>query len=70
MRLEYVNCANTFVIDLSPLRGMPLKEVRCDFVGDRDSEILRSLTSLERINLKPAAEFWAEVESQRTDKEQ
>jgi hypothetical protein len=40
---------------------MPLKEVYCDFRRERDAEILRSITTLGRINGKPAAEFWKEV---------
>jgi hypothetical protein len=40
---------------------MPLKEIRCDFERERDAEVLRSLTTLERINDKPAADFWKEA---------
>jgi hypothetical protein len=64
MALEYLNCSATKVTDLSPLRGMPLKELRCDFVRERDAGILRSITTLEKINEKPAAEFWADVENE------
>jgi Leucine-rich repeat (LRR) protein len=48
----------TRVTDLSLLKGMSLKELGCDFRPDRDAEILRSIKTLERINGKPAAEFW------------
>jgi hypothetical protein len=41
---------------------MPLKELSWDFQRERDPEILRSLTTLERINDKPAADFWKEVD--------
>ena len=51
-------CLAAKVTDLSPLKGMPLKELRCDFQRERDTEILRSLTTLERINDKPAKDFW------------
>jgi hypothetical protein len=44
------------------LQGMPLKEIGCDFQPGRDAKILRSLTGLEKINGKPAAEFWKEVD--------
>jgi len=37
---------------------MPLKELSCDFQAKRDAEILRSLTTLEKINGQPAADFW------------
>jgi hypothetical protein len=50
------------VTDLSPLKGMWLKELFCDFQRERDAEVLRSLTNLERINDKPAADFWKEVD--------
>ena len=38
------------------------EELGCDFQPERDTEILRSLTTLERINEKPAADFWKEVD--------
>jgi hypothetical protein len=41
---------------------MPLKDIYCDFQRERDAEFLRSFTSLEKINGKPAAEFWKEVD--------
>jgi hypothetical protein len=40
---------------------MPLKELDCDFRPGRDTAILRSITTLEKINGKPAAEFWKDV---------
>src|SRR5262249_52379173 len=49
---------NTTVTDLSPLQGMPLKELQCDFKPERDGKILRSIKTLETINGQPAAEFW------------
>jgi hypothetical protein len=64
MPLEYLNCSTTKVTDLSPLQGMPLKELRCDFVPERDAEILHSIPTLEKINEKPVAEFWADVEDE------
>jgi serine/threonine protein kinase len=50
------------VTDLSPLKGMPLKELLIDFQPERDAALLRSLTALEKINDKPAADFWKEVD--------
>jgi hypothetical protein len=64
MPLDYLNCSATNVTDLSPLREMPLKELRCDFVQERDAEILRSISTLEKINGKPVAEFWADIENE------
>jgi hypothetical protein len=67
MPLEYLNCSATNVTDLSPLRGMPLKELRCDFVRERDAEILHSILTLEKINGKPVAEFWADVDDDQVE---
>jgi serine/threonine protein kinase/formylglycine-generating enzyme required for sulfatase activity/tetratricopeptide (TPR) repeat protein len=50
--------------DLSPLRGLPLKEIVCDFEPARDAFVLRSITTLTRINGKPTAEFWKAVDGQ------
>ncbi|MBC7822042.1 MAG: SUMF1/EgtB/PvdO family nonheme iron enzyme, partial [Planctomycetaceae bacterium] len=63
MALTSMDCQNTKVTDLTPLIGMPLKDLHCDFIPARDTEILRSFKTLEKINYKPAAEFWKNVES-------
>jgi hypothetical protein len=55
----------TKISDLSLLKGMPLKELDCDFRPERDAEILRSIKTLERINGKPAAEFWQRYSADR-----
>jgi hypothetical protein len=65
MKLTFFSCNNTPVIDLSPLKGMPLTEIYCDFKPERDSEILRSLTTLKTINGKPASEFWKGVQAKK-----
>ncbi len=49
-------------------KDMPLKELGCDFKPERDTEILRSIKTLETINGKPAAEFWKEVDAKRAEK--
>jgi hypothetical protein len=36
---------------------MPLKELVCDFRPERDTDILRSIETLERLNRKPVAEL-------------
>jgi Leucine-rich repeat (LRR) protein len=64
--LTRLSIAYTKATDLSLLEGMPLKELNCEFQRERDAEILRSITTLERINGKPAAEFWKEADSQAT----
>jgi formylglycine-generating enzyme required for sulfatase activity len=61
MKLTYLKCDHTRVSDLAPLKGMSLKEVHCDFKPERDAEILRSIKTLEKIDGKPAAQFWKEV---------
>jgi hypothetical protein len=46
------------------LKGMRLKAIDCNFERERDAALLRSLTTLQRINDKPAADFWKEVDGQ------
>jgi hypothetical protein len=67
MPLTRLQLDGTKVTDLSPLKGMPLTYVQCDFQYDRDAAILRSLKTLEKINDKPAASFWKEVEAKKPD---
>ena len=57
-KLTLLRIENTKVTDLSQLQGMPLQELNCDFRPERDADILRSIKTLEKINYKPAAEFW------------
>jgi hypothetical protein len=40
----------------------------CEFKYERDAALLRSVATLEKINDKPAAEFWKEEEAQRKSK--
>jgi hypothetical protein len=61
MKLTILWCSDTKVVDLSPLRDMPLKELWCDFKPNRDAALLRSIRTLEKINGKPAKEFWKAV---------
>jgi formylglycine-generating enzyme required for sulfatase activity/serine/threonine protein kinase len=63
--LTMLGIEHTKVNDLSPLRGMRLKELYFDFQPKRDADILRSIKTLEKINGKPAAEFWKEVEEKQ-----
>jgi serine/threonine protein kinase/Leucine-rich repeat (LRR) protein len=56
-----LHCAKARVTDLSVLRTMPLKNLTCDFNATRDTEILRSIQTLAKINGKPAAEFLKEA---------
>lgn len=63
-RLTTLCCAGSGVSDLSVLRKLPLKSLFCEFKAERDTDLLRSITTLETINFKPAAEFWKEVEQE------
>jgi hypothetical protein len=65
MKLTQLWCHETRVTDLSPLRGMPLQEISCNFKPERDAVILRSIKTLEKINDKPAAEFWKVVDASK-----
>jgi hypothetical protein len=61
--LEDFSCEGAPVTDLSPLKGLPLRVLSCDFMPERDAPILRGIKTLEKINGKPAAEFWKEVDA-------
>ena len=61
MKLKFLNCVHARTSDLTPLRGMPLGELSCDFQAKRDAEILRSIKTLKKINDQPAADFWKAV---------
>jgi serine/threonine protein kinase len=58
LALTRLICTGAPIEDLSPISGMLLKEVSCDIRSPQDREILRSISSLERINGVSAAEFW------------
>jgi hypothetical protein len=65
LKLSSLHFWNTQVTDLSPLRGMPLKHLSCDFKPERDAALLRAIKTLETINRKPAADFWKEVDAKK-----
>ncbi len=58
MPLKRLSCALTKVTDLTPLKGLPLQELECDAGLLPKAVFLRSLKSLQKINGKPAAQFW------------
>ena len=59
MPLAGVLLYNSKVTDLSPLKTIPhLKIIECDYIAARDRDILKSITTSEKINDLPAAEFW------------
>lgn len=70
MKLEELEYGHSKVSDMSVLAGMPLKRLYCDFQPERDTEILRSIKTLETINGLPVAEFWKKVEEQQKEKKQ
>src|SRR5262249_33598872 len=53
------------VADVSVLKGLPLKNVRCGFKPQRDAPALRGISSLETIDGKPAAEFWKDEDARQ-----
>jgi serine/threonine protein kinase/Leucine-rich repeat (LRR) protein len=65
MPLTSLDCDWTKVSDLSPLKDMKLTGLQCNFKPERDTEILRSIKTLETINGKPAAEFWKDVDAKK-----
>src|SRR5262249_13396258 len=62
VRLKSLRIVRAKVSDLSPLKGLPPKQLWLDYQPQRDAALLRSRTGLEQINDKPAAEFWKEQE--------
>jgi serine/threonine protein kinase/Leucine-rich repeat (LRR) protein len=66
--LAALNCFAVPVTDVSALQGMPLTTLWIDFKPERDGQVLRSLKTLEKINDKPAADFWKEVDAQQPKK--
>jgi len=62
MKLTWIQLDGSPVADLSPLKDMPLTEMYVD-VKSEHVAVLRSIKTLEKINDKPAAEFWKEVEA-------
>ncbi len=60
MKLVHLDITNNPVRDVSPLRDLPLETLRFDDRPDQDLTPLREIKTLLKINMKPAAEFWAE----------
>ena len=63
MPLKELDIRATRVTDLLPLRGIPLTWFRCNFDSQRDTEVLRSIKTLETINGMPAVEFWKRADA-------
>jgi hypothetical protein len=68
MSLTILYCDGTAVTDLGSLKGIPIEQLQCDFKPERDTETLRSIKTLEKINGKPAAEFWKRVDAKWVEK--
>jgi hypothetical protein len=47
---------------------MPLKILECDYMPNRDAEILRSIKTLETINGQAREAFWKEADAKKTGK--
>ncbi|MBI2808871.1 MAG: protein kinase [Planctomycetes bacterium] len=66
MKLEYLDIIRTPVTDLEPIKNTPLKAISIEpELARRNSEMLRSISTLTQINGKPAADFWKEVAQQQ-----
>lgn len=61
MPLTALQTQLTQVTDYSPLQGMPLDNLVFDFLPQRDTELLRSITTLTAINGQTSADFWKDV---------
>jgi hypothetical protein len=62
LRLERISLLHTGVTDLTPIQGMPLKQLRLDYRPDRQ-KFVRSFKELEFINDKPVGVFWKEMDT-------
>jgi formylglycine-generating enzyme required for sulfatase activity len=56
--LKFLDCRNTKVTDFVPLKRTPLVELSCNFSAERDAVLLKSLSTLRKINGLQVAEFW------------
>jgi hypothetical protein len=65
MPLTELSVAHAAVTDLAPLAGLPLKDLQCDVWPERDAAVLRGIKTLQRINGKPVALFWKNVEAKK-----
>jgi Leucine-rich repeat (LRR) protein len=63
MPLIVLYIPGTQVTDLSMVKEMPIQSLGCDFVPDRDTKLLRSIKTLEKINNVPVKEFWKRVDA-------
>ncbi|MBM4080475.1 MAG: hypothetical protein FJ278_12310, partial [Planctomycetes bacterium] len=61
MPLTQLSIFGTKVADLSPLKDLPLTKLHLDFKPQRDTEVVRSIKTLEDINGWPTEEFWSQV---------
>ncbi|MCX6907396.1 MAG: hypothetical protein NTY01_05075 [Verrucomicrobia bacterium] len=62
--LKVLCCDDTDVSNLSALEGMPLQILRCDVkAAKRNAKTLQSISTLEKINDIPAAEFLKTVKN-------
>lgn len=61
--VEVLIVYQTSITDWSPIQTMQrLKLIQFDFAKERDTDILRSVKTLEQINAQSATDFWASVE--------
>jgi hypothetical protein len=60
-KLEGLIFRGTQVSDVSVIKDMPLTGIGIDFKPERDTELLRSIKTLQTINDKNVAEFWKEA---------
>lgn len=64
MPLRHLVCSHTPVSDIAPLMEVSLKIVVLDTKRIQNLELLRSHSTLEKINNQPASEFWKEWNNQ------
>jgi eukaryotic-like serine/threonine-protein kinase len=68
MALLHAHFQRTNITDFSPLAGMPILEFSGALKTERSVEVIQSIKTLQKINGKPAAEFWKNFAGGRTAK--
>lgn len=57
-RLRVLDCTGCTITDFEPLTAVSLRELSANVATERDAAVLKRIRTLEKINGKPAKEFW------------
>lgn len=65
--LHRLYCNGCPITDFRPIAQLPLRQIRGDFILERDESVLRSIKSLQMINGLPVKDFWQQPTRQAQD---